>query len=320
MKRIAPILATSLLTSHALAVEVIIDGNFDSLTAISTSPAFSVGASPGPPNTGDYTSNSASLGDDVPGTYGVWSGDPTQVVTVSGLGNSWAAAPPAPFNVNNQRTITPRSGSNMLQFVGTSNSDVDYDTVDNDTAVLSNTGSDLWQAIDLSAYAADVSAGTVTIETEGWFASAGLNTEFLVETRYYSRVLTDPFSAPGGYTSDFTITEIYGSGSSVPSLGDPWRNITTGSNSVPTNTEFVLIRIGALENVATAGDHGEEFTANYADDISVNLLINGAEPNPDPDPDPNPDPDPDPPVIPEPTRAALLLVGALGMIARRRRK
>ena len=91
-----------------------------------------------------------------------------------------------------------------------------------------------------------------------------------------------------------------------------WEEISLDDVVVPMGAQMYAVRIAAIENNAHQG-YGEECPNGfYADSILVD--DEGTAPDPDPDPDP------DPPVIPEPTRAALLLLGAFGVIARRRRK
>ncbi|MDG2125345.1 MAG: PEP-CTERM sorting domain-containing protein [Verrucomicrobiales bacterium] len=303
MKRISLPIVAALVASQAPGAEVLIDTGFEAGVALSTSPTLS-SPTGDPPNTGDYASNLGSRGQGIPTSTGVWTGDPTQVVTDDELGNSWAADNSA-FT---RTAVVPRTGSNMLQFVGTSSSDALYDATDTAATIQGNSGSDLWQAYSpVGADATGVDEGRANVTLSGWFASGGDNFEFLVEVRFYTKALADPsFSFQGSYGGDqpanYTIADALNTGANGTGA---WTELTTGELDVPANTELIIARIGAIQNGRTNGTHGEEFHAAFADDISLDFTLDDAPV--------------DPPVIPEPTRAALLFLGVFAMIARRRR-
>lgn len=307
MKRLCLTLFASFAATQAYGVQVIIDGGFED--GVSTSPGDGLPAI-----------TAATRGNGVPSVVntaaplgGAWSGDPTQVVTASsagggftGMGNQWNVTPgPVANDIIFGGPILPRTGSNMLQFVGTESSDALYTAAATPLPPL-NVGSDLWQIIDVSTFSGNIAAGTATIEASGWFAShdGGGDDQFLVEVRFYDGDNGGPGTPaqfatnPVGYDSNsFQIASI----GSTATPATAWTQITTGVIAVPSATDMIVVRIGAIENNAAGGTKGGEFQANFADDISVNFEPGG-------------------PIIPEPARAALLLIGALSMVTRRRRK
>jgi len=197
---------------------------------------------PGPPQEGCLLANGGFEEDsniifDRPNNYGYWAGNYSAIVTASDV-------------------ITPFEGTRMLQFIHAGYIE---------EARLS-TNCELWQIIDISAYAAQVATGIARANGSAYYnrvtADANTDTEFLIELTAYQG---DPCDFD--WFSDILAAEL----SSINSDGDPctWEAAQT-ELLLPADTNFLMVRIAAVEDVFNDTE-GVEFDGHYADDVCVSI-------------------------------------------------
>jgi len=181
-----------------------------------------------------------------PTTFGDWTGDISEIVTA-------------------QNGIVPAEGNQMLHFINTSHVG----------PAFPGSSSDVWQLVDVSSLATDITAGRVVIELSALFnriaGDLETDTEFRIE-----------IDALDGVPADFFDQKVAGSelATSVSGIftdGDllTWEEAVT-SLLLPAGTEYIAIMVNAVENTVNDGV-APELDGHYADDIvlTVNLVEPG---------------------------------------------
>ncbi|MBL1217184.1 MAG: hypothetical protein D8M59_06765 [Planctomycetes bacterium] len=209
----------------------------------------------------------------LPDEFGNWQGDQSEILS------------------STQDGIVPFEGVEMLQFQGSTMSGADLGTV----------GSEVWQLIDISSFVDQVRSGQAVLNASVYFnrvsrdgkgpGDAETDTQFSVVMAAYA-----------GTPQDFSAKWISGSqldGARADLFSDDdtrtWE-MAAVKLLLPTNTDYVAIRIAATENIMDDWD-APEFDGHYADGSAVWL-------------------------IPTPGSAALLFAGCglgFGGLSRRRR-
>lgn len=202
----------------------------------------------------------------LPVDYARWSGDVSQVDTA-------------------QSDIIPFEGTQMVHFMYTTDRGPHAGII----------GGELWQIVDISAYRSVINAGSAVASAEGWFnrvasEDPNIDTQFSIVLSAYAGAVAD---FPGMWKhAELALSEGF-----AYTDGDPrtWQVATT-SMLIPAETDFLVYRITATENVFDDAS-GSEFAGHYGDGFT--LEINS---------------------VPTPTSLAMLLSGALSMGMRRRRR
>ncbi len=202
----------------------------------------------------------------LPTNMGVWSGDVTEVVTA-------------------QDDIIPFEGTQMVHFI--------YSTPRGPYGGI--IGSELWQIVDLTGYRSMIDRGNAVATAEGWFNRIGgedpnIDTQFSIVLSAYS-----------GAASDFPTMWKHGelalSEGFAYTDGDvrSWEVATT-SLTIPTESDFLVYRITATENVFDDA-LGTEFHGHYGDAFTLSITE-----------------------VPAPASLVMMFGGALTIGATRRRR
>ncbi|MHC4721055.1 MAG: hypothetical protein ACYSYT_11380 [Planctomycetota bacterium] len=155
--------------------------------------------------------------------------------------------------------ITPFEGSKMVHL---------EHTTTGCGGAGSTTGCDQWQIIDISAFGAKISAGNVVAWASARFnrvmGDANTDTEFLIELLAYA-------GDPSTFPSQFNSSELAIANHTVYTDGDPatWE-LARACLVLPTNTDFLVVRIASVENVYN-NYSGTEFDGHYADAVSATI-------------------------------------------------
>jgi hypothetical protein len=180
-----------------------------------------------------------------PSTYGDWSGDHSYINAQ--YGNVW-----------------PFQGSRLMQFVGT-----------NAFGCGGGAESQVYQIVDVSAFADDIAANKATTSASAYFnrvaGDAETDTEFAVDIRAFEG---DPGSFPT--LQDMGGMHLAEASVSIITDGDPatWQQCLT-QLVLPPNTDYVVVGIHALENVYNDIEW-PELDGHFAD---AALLVMVIEPN-----------------------------------------
>ncbi len=179
----------------------------------------------------------------LPTGYGDWGGDLSDIV------------------------VDPNGGSNhVLQFLSAGNNMVPN----------SLSSSEIWQLIDVSSYATDITAGNITANLSGWFNRVAGDSQTDTDFNIVLYALTgNPASfAPGGTSISNGIT----------TDGDiaTWEQAEILNWLLPTDTDYLAVRITASENIFndSYGHPAPEFDGHYADNITLTLKSSNPVPEP----------------------------------------
>ena len=189
---------------------------------------------------GSFETQENMLGGE-PETYGDWEGDWTEIVGA-------------------QNGITPADGSQMLRFI--------YTLQWGPNGVSG--GSNLWQIIDVGAYAQQIAQGYATaqasVKFNRIFFDAETDTQFDVRLGAYAGL-------PGSFPTQNENTELVQQFSSVFTDADlaTWQLVTV-ELPLPRNTDFIAIALVAAENVQNDGSD-PEFDGHYCDDVKVTITV-----------------------------------------------
>lgn len=174
-----------------------------------------------------------------PSTYGDWSGDHSYIF--ARYGDVW-----------------PFQGSQMLQFVGSSH----YG------AGGSEESCQVYQIIDVSQYADIIAAGQGIVWASAYFnraeGDAQTDTEFVLTVHAHEG---DPCSfIPWELVLDWVETSVY-----TDSNPATWEQGET-QLVLPTNTDYVVIGINAMENIYNDSSW-PEFDGHFADAVSLRIMV-----------------------------------------------
>jgi hypothetical protein len=181
-----------------------------------------------------------------PTTFGDWAGDVSEIVTV-------------------QNGILPAEGDQMLHFLNTSPVGPAFPGI----------SSDVWQLVDVSSLATDIAAGRAVIDVSALFNRVAGDVEADTEFRI-------GIDALDGVPADFFAQKVAGSElaksfAEIFTDGDfwTWEEADT-SLLLPAGTEYIAVRVSAVENTVNDGI-APEFAGHYADDVvlTVNLVVPG---------------------------------------------
>jgi len=177
-----------------------------------------------------------------PTTFGDWTGDVSEIVTA-------------------QNSIIPAEGDQMLHFLNTSPTG----------PAFPGSSSDVWQLVDMSSLATDITAGRVAVEFSALFnriaGDLETDSEFSIE-----------INALDGLPEDFLAHKIAGtelaiSTATVITDGEFWTWEEAGTSVLlPAGTEYIAIMVNAVENNVNDGVD-PEFAGHYADDVAMTVNI-----------------------------------------------
>jgi hypothetical protein len=188
----------------------------------------------------DGSFESAGADSGLPNAAGIWSGDRSYWTDTYG-------------------GIVPVDGAKMLQFRNTGSS-----------AAAGVTWGDVWQLIDLSAFAEDVASGQAVVWASSQFnrgeGTQYWDTQFAITLSAYSG---DPSNFPTQWGSDELASAV--DYLFADNDRDSWQGLSDGL-VLPPATDFVAVQISAIENVYD-NDSSSEFYAHFADDVSVALAV-----------------------------------------------
>ena len=144
---------------------------------------------------------------------------------------------------------------------------------------LTRFSADLFQLIDLAPYAAAIDTGNVTADADFFvnrvLGDAQTDTGFVISIRAH-------VGNPSQFPAD-PLGFIAGINASILTDGDigTWEQVA-GSLLLPSNTDYLSVRIAAAENIFNDGSL-PEFDGHYGDDVSLILSL-GTEPVAIPEP------------------------------------
>ena len=199
-----------------------------------------------------------------PQAAGFWYGDKSAIVTA-------------------QDGITPQVGNQMLHFINART-----------TGATGLTSSELFQLVELGAFRGLIASGRAVVEaTVSYNRVAGdaeTDTEFILEVSAYAGTVDlFPSLFPFGHLAQASAL--------LHSDSDPgtWEFLSIDL-PLPASTDFVAVRLGAVENVMNDWSD-PEFDGHYGDAAFLDVVE-----------------------IPEPSVVALLGLGAIGRLRRRMSK
>lgn len=174
----------------------------------------------------------------LPAAAGAWTGDTTALAAAG--------------------AVAPRTGASMVQFVDTGLQPSDRTET-----------SQLWQLVDVSAYAAEIDAGAVVADGSAWFhrvvGGATTDRRFDLRVHAFDGAAAD---VPARYTSNSALAL---QSASVTIDGTAWTP-AQAALALPAGTRFVLVEIYAFEDVVNDAV-APEFEGHYADDVSLTLRL-----------------------------------------------
>lgn len=177
----------------------------------------------------------------VPSDYGYWGGD--------------AAVPTTALS-----GVVPMEGEQMLQFV--------YSTPDGPRPPYKS--SDVYQIVDLSDYADLIASGDAVVTMSAWFNRVAGDAQTDSAFSFY---LTAHAGDPSTYQTQLVNhTMLDYRYPSFLSDADPatWENIER-SMPLPTATDFVAVRLTAVENIFD-DEVGCEYDGHFIDNLSLNVI------------------------------------------------
>jgi hypothetical protein len=182
-----------------------------------------------------------STGDDLPTSYGNWSGDESTIVNAS-------------------QGILPTEGDNMLQFI--------YALADRQGNV--SVASSVIQLIDMSPWRNDIDAGKKKASAKAYYNRVHIDAE--TDTQFDLGLY-----AVSGSASDFPALLNSGDwmlavGATLYSDSDTttWELLNL-ETLIPRNTDFLALLISTVENIHNDKVGGVEFDGHFADSISLEL-------------------------------------------------
>ncbi|MHC4083985.1 MAG: LamG-like jellyroll fold domain-containing protein, partial [Planctomycetota bacterium] len=198
---------------------------------------------------GDFETMELISGD-WPSEYGDWSGDHSYILPR--YGDVW-----------------PFQGSQLLQFVGTDR-----------FGCSGYAESQVYQIVDVSAFAGDIAAGKATASASAYFnrlaGDAETDAEFSVDIRAFEG---DPCSFPA--LQDASGMHLAEASGFIFTDGDPatWER-GEAQLALPANTDYVVVGIHAMENVYN-DPCWPEFDGHFADAASLVMVIEPNVPEPE---------------------------------------
>jgi hypothetical protein len=164
--------------------------------------------------------------------------------------------------------VSPHSGKQMLSMT-------------DDGLVATQT----FQLIDVSAYAADISAGNLTVSASAFYNVDAHTPAALAEINVFFWDNTNTITGPTNSTAILN----------VDTSPNTWEQLSENNVPIPTNTNFIIEQV-IYGDVSLDGDDGVRH-AGYVDDATLTLNT-----------------------VPEPTSLGLLAFGAIGFLRVRRQK
>ncbi len=226
---------------YALALDANGDIVAAGYSSFSSVPQFVVVRLIGGPNellvNGGFEANE-SLGGGISTTFGDWKQD---IAATVGAENG----------------ITPFEGVRMAKFLGTTDSG----------AQAGNADGDISQYVDLSAYAAQIAAGNVTVQVTARFNRVAGNAN--TDTSF--RILL--IARNGSLTTSPNIGSLGGNNVELISDGNPatWETLTN-TWTLPPGTTNLFVNPYAKENVQD-NSTAPEFAGHYMDGVTLTLII-----------------------------------------------
>lgn len=173
----------------------------------------------------------------LPAVAGAWTGDATSASAGEG-------------------GVRPRGGARMLKFVATG--------PDASAALVS---SQLWQVVDLSAWASEIARGDVLADASAWFhrvaGGAGTDRRFDLRLLAFDGPLSE---VPARYAANAALAV---QAAVVDTTGAAWQQAAL-TLRLPPGTRHVLVEIYAYEDVRNDAVL-PEFDGHYADDVALVL-------------------------------------------------
>ena len=188
--------------------------------------------------------------------------------------------------VSASQGAVPYAGSQMLHFISTG-------TTAGPTALG---GSETFQTVGLGSLSNEINAGRVRVTVSGWFnRTAGdseTDTEFQILITSHDGVAAD---FPEQVVAETYLSRTYSNMFSDDDTAT-WEPLSAVM-SLPAGTDFIGVDVAARENVHNdLLPPGPEFDGHFADSITLTVTV-----------------------IPEPSAAALFVLGVLAVATRRRR-
>lgn len=184
----------------------------------------------------------------LPDDYGNWQGDLSEIVSSTEYG------------------IVPFEGVEMLEFKATRMTGPGFGSV----------GGEVWQLIDISSFENQVRSGWAVLNASAYFNRVDRYGEGggdqMTDTRF-----SITLAAYSGSTADFSDMWLSGSHLAMARTdlfsdddAESWEQAMV-QLFLPKNTDFIAIRLAAIENVMDDGDY-PEFDGHYADGTALWLI------------------------------------------------
>jgi hypothetical protein len=154
--------------------------------------------------------------------------------------------------------IAPHGGATMLKFVTTGQQ-----------ASAALVSSQMWQIVDLRAWATAIDAGGVRVDASAWFnrVTGGPNTDRRFDLRVLAFDTTDA-GVPMRYQANGALAV---GATTVDTTGAAWQQASL-QLVLPPLTRVVLVEIYAYEDVLNDAV-APEFDGHYADDVVLALTV-----------------------------------------------